>query len=126
MAKIEDLDKLTKSIKDAEETKKGILSNFNAFSKEIDIFSAKEKELEENIKCLKKNRIIAIAQEFKKSKAELAKIRTKILSLNNDREHLKKSCDSLDTFIKNTHAEIDKVQKAIDNNVLQFNRGKNG
>jgi predicted nucleic acid-binding Zn-ribbon protein len=124
MNKTEDISKLDRSIKDAEIRMKTVLNNVEALTKEIDLLTNQEKSLEENIKCLKKKRIIAIAQEFKKTKDELRRIHSRILILSNDKEHFIKTSKDMQDFINKTQKELEKLQNTSDNNVLQFNRGK--
>jgi len=123
MDKSEDISKLDRAIKDAEIRIKTILVNIDAIAKEIDLLSNQEKTLEDNIRCLKKSRIIAIAQEFKKSKVELQRIKTKTLSLRNEKEHFTKTTNDMENFIKENKKRLDKLQSNNENNVLQFNRG---
>ena len=127
MGKTEDIAKLDRTVKDTEIRITTVLANVDALVKEINTLYNKEQELEENVKCLKKNRIIAIAQEFKKSKEELERIRARIIMLNNDKEHFLKSSENMRTFIQDTQKQLEKLQNSSDNNVLQFNRGnRNG
>lgn len=122
MSKTEDIAKLDRSIKDADIRVNTILANVEAFNKEISILNGKAKEIEENLTCLKKNRVIAVAQEFKKAKDELKAINNKIIALRNDKEHLLKNIEDMRNFIKKTQTELDKLQNANDNNVLQFSK----
>ena len=127
MGKTEDIAKLDRTVKDTEIRITTVLANVDALVKEINTLYNKEQELEENVKCLKKNRIIAIAQEFKKSKEELERIRARIIMLNNDKEHFLKSSENMRTFLQDTQKQLEKLQNNSDNNVLQFNRGnRNG
>jgi predicted nucleic acid-binding Zn-ribbon protein len=123
MSKLENITKLDRAIKDAEIRIRTVLVNVEALTKEIDLLSSKAKTLEENVKCLKQNRIIAVAQEFKKSKEELYRTRSRITTLGNDREHFLKSSDDMKAFIEKTKKELEKLTNDNDNNVLQF-KGK--
>lgn len=127
MGRTEDLAKLDQAIKDAEKRIKTIQSNIDALNKELSTLSTFEDTLLENVKCLKKNQIIAIAQEFKKTKEDLKKTRARITMLNNDKEHFIKSSRDAHTFIKKNQEEIDRLEKDRNNNVLSFKDGrKNG
>lgn len=124
MSKTDDISRLDRSIKDAEIRINTLLSQVESYKKELDILLNKEKLLEENVKCLKKNRIIAIAQEFKKAKSELKITRDRITLLSNDKDHFLKSSEDMKTFIEKTKQELTRLQNLNDNNVLQFNRDK--
>lgn len=126
MAKSEDIEKLEKSIRDAYTKIVTVLSNIEAISKEIELLSNKEKELEENIKCLKKNKVVTVAQEFKKSKLDLKKISAKMLILDSDKKHFLKVSENIQEFVEKAKKELEKLQNINTNNVLQFkNKGKN-
>jgi predicted nucleic acid-binding Zn-ribbon protein len=126
MSKAEDITRLDRAIKDAQIRIRTILTNVEALNKEIDILATKGSNLEENVKCLKKNKIIAMAQEFKKSKDELKRIHVRIITLTNDRDRFVKTSDDMQQFIEKTQKDLDKLQDSNNNNVLQFDRSKNG
>ena len=123
MNKPEEISRLNRALIDAEVKIKTIFSNIEALSKEIKILCDAENSLEENLKCLKKNKIIAVAQEFKKSKEELKKIKSRIAMLTNDKTHFVKVSVDTQDFIDKTKAQITKLHGTEENNVLQFKRG---
>lgn len=116
----EDLVKLDQVIKDAEKRIKTIQANIDALNKELNTLATFEKTLEENIRCLKKNQIIAIAQEFKKTKEELKKTRSRVIMLTNDKEHYIRSSKEVHSLIKKTKEDIQRMEKIGDSNVLPF------
>jgi predicted nucleic acid-binding Zn-ribbon protein len=122
MSKSEDITRLDRAIKDATIRIRTVLTNVDAHTKEIDLLYNQEKALEENVKCLKKKRIIAVAKEFKKSKEELECIRSRITILSNDRTHFLQIAEDMKAFIDKTKQELDRLEGTNDNNVLQFNR----
>lgn len=123
MTKSEDISRLDRVLKDAEIRIQTALTNVEALTREIDTLLNEEKALEDNVKCLKKNRIIAIAQEFKRAKFELDKVRNRRTLLCNDRESFLKSTEDMKSFIAKTKKELDKLQATDNSNVLQFTRG---
>ena len=125
MSKSDEIAKLDRAVKDAEIRLRTLVTNVDALTKEIDVLSNQEKVLDDNVKCLKKNKIIAIAQEFKKSKEELAKVRSRITFLTNDRDYYVKSSNDIKDFIKETNKSIEILKSSNSNNVLQF-RNKDG
>lgn len=122
----EELSKLDNAIKDAEVRIKTVSANLIALDKEILLLCELEKTLKENVKCLKEKQVVAVAKEFKKAKEELKKTQAKIISLRNDRDHFSRITKEMETALKNTKKEIERLQKAIENNVLQFPEKKDG
>lgn len=126
MAKSEEIERLEKSIRDAYTKIVTVFSNIEAISREIELLANKEKELEENIKCLKKEKVVAVAQEFKKSKQDLKKISAKMSILDSDKKHFLKVSETIQDFIEKCKKELEKIQNLNKDNVLQFkNKGKN-
>lgn len=126
MGRTEDLVKLDRSIKEAENRIKSVKANLDVIDKEIKNISTLEKTLKENIKCLKAKQIIAVAQEFKKSKEELKRSQNKLVLLGNDRDHLLKAAKDTEDFINLAKKELDKLQNVGDSNVIKFGRKDNG
>ena len=118
MGKTSDLDKLNQVIEDAEKRVKTLQNSIDAINKEIGALITFEITLEENIKCLKRKQIVAIAQEFKKTKEELKKTRQKMGELSNDKEHFIKASKDVHGLIKKTKDDLEKLQKS--SNVLTF------
>lgn len=127
MGREEEQAKIDRAIKDAEIRIRTVQTSIDAIDKEIGIVSLAEKALEDNVKCLKTKRIIAIAQEYKKAKEELKKIQNRLLILRNDREHFNKSLSNITDLLKQSKKELDKLQNIGDSNVLSFkSRRKDG
>lgn len=124
MNKTEDIATLERSLIDAESKVKTVLSDIVVHEKEIKFLQENEKTLAENVKCLKSTKIIAVAQEYKKTKEELKKTKSRIAILTNDCNHLKKTVLDIEDFIKKTGQKIDKIRGLEKNNVLQFKRGE--
>lgn len=124
MGKQAELEKLDRTLKDGELRLRTVKMNIDSLTKEINILSELEIQLEQNVKCLKKKNIIAIAIEFKKSKEDLAKTKTRAIALKNDREHFKKASAEVELVMKKAKEELEKLQKIGDNNVLRGKFGK--
>lgn len=77
MSKIEQLDKLEKTLKDAEIHLKSIESTMEKIDKELVALGARKNELENNIAFHKKQSTIPLVNEHRKSKTELSKITTR-------------------------------------------------
>jgi flagellar biosynthesis chaperone FliJ len=68
MSKIDELDKLDKTLKDAELHLKSIESTMEKIDKELVSLSARKTELENNMAFHKKENTIPIVNEYRKSK----------------------------------------------------------
>lgn len=128
MSKIDELDKLTKAIADCDIRLKSIRSAVEQIDKEISVLAPRKLELEQNIEFLKKSDIIPIAHEYKKSKAELTKVRTRLTSITSDQKRAVEACKQIEDIIskfKNDHMEL---LRTSEDNVLKVlfgaNRGK--
>lgn len=124
MGKLEELEKLDRTLKEGELKLRSIKVNIDSLTKEIDTFADLEAQLDQNVKCLKKKNIIAIAAEYKKAKEELAKTKAKAIGLRNDREQFKKACAEIEWVMKKAQVDLEKLQKTGDNNVLRGKFGK--
>lgn len=124
MNRYEDVLKLEREIKDTEIRIRTVRTNIVTQDRDIASLLTLEKTLSDNVGCLKKKQIIAIAQEFKKAKEDLTRTKTRIASLNNNRDDLiraeKEMVDSLNLLTK----ELEKVNKSLENNVVQGKFGR--
>jgi chromosome segregation ATPase len=124
MGKKEDLEALTKAISDSNIRLHTLRAHIISLSNDIEQFSQLEGNLIDNIKYLKKNKVITGAESYKKAKDDLAKTVIKVVSLMNDRETLRKEAKLLEILIADAQKKLDKLQKY---NVLQGDfRRKNG
>lgn len=128
MSKQLDLEKLDQSIKEGEARLKNVQNNLEVLDKEIGSLSEVEAKLEENIKCLKKKNIVAMAAEFKKAKEDLAKTKARLSALKNDKDRFEKASEEVHKSMKKVKLDIEKLKNSSDNNVLQgkFRKKDNG
>lgn len=124
VSKQEDLIKLDRNIKDAESKLKTFKNNLDIVQKEVDLLSSMERKLQENIDFLKKNKTVAIAEEYKKSKENLKKTKVRLGQLKNDLSLNDKASLEIESYIKQNREAYDKLSKQGDNNVLQGKFGK--
>ena len=117
---------LETELKDCESRIQLIKTNLDAMDKEISLYRILEEKLLENIKCLKTNKIVALAKEFRKSKEELFTARAKLEMLENDRNHFLKIYKDLALSIKKMKDTLSAPEKKKENNVLQFKGRTNG
>jgi len=129
VSKIEELDKLTKGIADADIKLKSIYSAIEQIDKEIAVLSPRKLELEQNLEFLKKTDTVPIAHEYKKTKVELTKTKVRLTAITSDRKKADDACKQIVEIInkfKNDHMEL---LRQNEDNVLKVlfgaNRGKN-
>lgn len=124
MSKQEDLTKLSQHIKDAENRLKTFNSNIDTIQKEIDFLANLENQLETNIAYLKKNKIIALAMEYKKAREDLKKTKTRLTQIKSDRIINEKAFKELTSILEKNKEAYDKLAKQGENNVLQGKFGR--
>ncbi len=126
MSKSDDLIKIDRNIKDTEIRLQTFSLNINTIQKEIDFLINLETQLQTNITYLKKNKIIALASEYKKSREDLKKTKTRITQLKSDRMINEKAHKELSFVLQKNKEVYDKLFKQSENNVLQgkFGSGK--
>lgn len=120
MGKQEELEKLDRTIKDNEIRRLTVQTNMELLQREVGVLSEVEAQLEENIRCLKKKNIVAMANEYRKAKEDLAKTKARLISLSNDIENFRKATDQVDQSTAKAKEDIEKIKKNADNNILQF------
>jgi len=123
--KKEELAKIDRNIKDAEIRLKNFTLNIETIQKEIDFLENVGEQLDENIKYLKKNKIITLAEEYKKSKENLKKTKTRLVQLKSDKIINEKAYKELDVYLEKNKELYDKLSKQGENNVLQGKFGRN-
>jgi chromosome segregation ATPase len=122
----EDLKKIDRVIKDAEIRIKTMKTSIDAIDKELISISVFRQTLEDNVKCLKTNKVIALATEYKKAKEELKRTKFRIGSLENDRKHFASVLKEAEILLRKSKEDIEKLNSVGDNNVLQFPGKKDG
>jgi hypothetical protein len=120
MSKQDEIKRLDRDLRDAEIRKSTYFTNINALNKEIDILTTKEITLLDNLRCLKKRRVIAIASEYHKIKNELLAVKGRTVDHINSREQYSKLINDLDGFIVMTKKDLERLQHV--NNVIPFRR----
>lgn len=127
MGNLQEIDKLDRAVKDAEIRLKSIRHNLEKIDHEITVLEPLQRELEENIEFLKKTGTIPMAQEFKKTKQELAKTKARLVLLLADRPKVSGACDEIERIIQKFRKDIQDLILSDDKKVLKFKRGnKNG
>lgn len=127
MSRIQELDKLDRALKDAEIRLKSIKTAIENIDKEIGVLTPKKTELEKNIEFLKKQDTIPLAHEYRKSKAELSKIKTRLSMITLDKTKSAQACVDVERIIEKFKKDYQKLVLTNENNILKGNfGGKNG
>ena len=124
MSKQVELERLDRAIKDSNIRACTVKSNIEVLDRDIANMEELERTLEENLKVLKKQKVVAIAEQFKKAKEDLSKTRVRLITLKNEREDYRKALNNVNTVIKQSMEAIEKIKRDGDNNVLRANFGK--
>jgi hypothetical protein len=123
MNKLAELDQLCKVISDSEIRLKSVLTNIETIDKEIAVLTPRKNELEQNLEFLKQKDTIPIAQEFKKSKLELSKIKARLCLISSDRAKAAQACKDIEVIIEKFKKDHRKLIITSDDNVLEGNFG---
>jgi chromosome segregation ATPase len=124
MSKQIELEELDRAIKDANIRSGTFRINIEVLDSDIGCMEELEKTLEENIQVLKQKKIVAIAEDYRKAKEDLAKTRVRLIALKNEREDYRKALNNTHKVIKDSMEAIEKIKRNGDNNVLRANFGK--
>ena len=127
MNKLQELDRLNRLIQDTEIRLKAIKTAIELIDKEISVLSPQLLQLEQNLEFLKKNNTIPIAHEFKKTKSEMLKTKTRLGLISADKIKADKALIDTEIVIEKFRTDYQKTLLSSENNVLQGNFGrKNG
>lgn len=124
MSKQVELETLDRAIKDGQIRLCTLQSNIDVLNGKINKLCEIERQIEENVACLKKNKIVAIASEFKKVKEELVKTKRMLIVARNEREDTKKAMDNVNRMINDSREAIENIKRSGENNVVHGNFGK--
>ena len=119
MGLLDEKDKLKRAIDDAEIRLKSIEANVEQLGKEIDVLSHRKNELEQNIEFHKKDDVISIAQEYKKSKDELAKTKARLKLIVPDLAKSKQAVKDVAEIINKFKKDHMELSKTNEDNVLR-------
>lgn len=119
MSKKAEMEKLDRAIKDGEIRLMTVNSNIVLLTREINTLVELEAKLEENVACLKKRNIIAIAIEFRKSKDDLKRAKARLSLAKGEKEAFAKASSALEKALDRAKEDLDKLKKISDNNVVQ-------
>lgn len=118
MSRQTDLEKIDRNIKDSEIRLKTFDLNIGTIQKELDFLSNLESQLQTNITFLKKNKIVALASEYKKAREDLKKTKIRITQLKSDKTINEKAHKELGYMLEKNREAYDKLAQKSENNVF--------
>jgi hypothetical protein len=119
-----DIQKLDRYIKDCEIRLSTFKVNATTIKKEIDFLMKVEEQLQGNITFLKKIKIVTLAEEYKKAKEDLKRIKTKLTQLKSDEIINERAQKEILFLIEKNKEAYDKLIRQDENNVLQGKFGR--
>ena len=129
MSYLQELDRLERTIKEAEIRLKQIKSSMDVMEKEIDQLTSLEAQLEQNLNFLKKKHVIALAAEFRKAKISLTNTKNRLAFLRIDRENVRRAHADTEMFIFKCQESYVTTMNSSANNVINVdfvNRRRHG
>lgn len=111
----EEISKIAKSIKESIVKASNIAHTLGNIEKEIETLSFLQSQIEENLKYLKKKKVVTLAVEFKKTKVDLSTIKQKLTDAKQNKETIKKALKENETNIKKLKEAYAKISKSTSN-----------
>lgn len=121
----EDLNKASHVLLEAEVKLNMIVAQRGILEKEISVMNMIEANLEENIRILKRRRIVVIASDFRKSTQDIETARARRAFLRMDRENIlkiEKHAELQYNKAKLNYEQAFEILHNPPNNVIQFRR----
>lgn len=125
MTKQQELDRLAHWIKDAQARLTVFMSSSGILDKEIDLLTAREDQIKENLKFLKKKKVIALAMEYRKAKEELDKIKSRLTMVRADRQNIGRATADVEAFLLKNKERYSFLMKEPTNVVIRGIFGRN-
>lgn len=105
-------------VREAEIRLHGIQYHLRISEKEVETLVALQSQLEENLSILKKQKIIALAQEYKRSKEELAKTKNLLVLARNSKAQYVASQKEADRYLVRCRETYENILARSENNVV--------
>jgi chromosome segregation ATPase len=118
MSQAEELDKIERALKDAELKIKSVEANLEKLDNEVETLTPLKSELHKNIEFHKKDGIIPLAHEYRKTRSELSKTTARLILLNSERSKTAEALRTIQEVIEKLKSEQVKVLNAYETNVL--------
>ena len=123
MSRIVELDMLNRAIKDAEIRLGSVKSAVEQIDKEIASLTPRKEELERNLEFLKQSTTIPLAQEFKRTRAELSKTRIRLANITSDRTKANDAIIAITEIIAKFKKDYEEMIIKSENNILRGSFG---
>ena len=117
----EEVEAAERVIKDLEIRLRTYQVQIDALDKDIAALEFNEYVLQDNLTALKQDKIIALAQEYKKAKEELARVRIRLVQVTNERVQVGHTADAVVYALGKARQSYEDLKFKLDNNVLYGN-----
>lgn len=121
MSRQQDLERLGQAIKDAEARLKVFSQTLDTIDKELQDLNQLHTTLDENVNFLKKKHVIALAQEFRKAKDDLARTKIRMAKVRIDRDNVLRAANEIEEYLRKSKEDYASTLKGT-NNILAFRR----
>lgn len=118
MTKREELEIAAQVVKNAQMRVDGIEYHLSLLEQQISFLLHLELKLIENIEILKKQNIVPLAQEYKRSKFDLGQTRERMLNLRNDKQKYLKVLKNSLSDLRKSKESYDIIESRHENNVV--------
>lgn len=118
MASLAEIDRLQSAIKEMQGRLDHIRAGMDSIEREIDFLSTQEIQLSTNVSYLKKDKIVALASEYGKIKAEIHKIKNRLAFVRIDRENHRTAFVQVEAEIRKLKEELVAAIRGPINNVI--------
>lgn len=105
-------------VREAEVSLHTIQYHLRAVDREVETLEALQGQLEDNIDILKKQKIIALAQEYKRSREELNKTRNMLILARNSRNQFLASQKEAEKYLNRCNETYEIIVARSENNVI--------
>jgi len=119
----EELDKISRTIKDLEIRLSAIRTNIDQIDKEMSVLNPRKVELERNLRFQKKEGIIPIAHEYKKAKAELSRTTARLILITSEHNKAISVSNQIERTITQLKDDHSRLTNLLENNVIQVSFG---
>jgi predicted nucleic acid-binding Zn-ribbon protein len=123
MSNVADLDRLIRAIKDAEIRLSSIKTSVENIDKEILALTPRKAELATNLRFLKQGNTVPLAQEYKRTKAELTKTSSRLNIISGERVKAHQACLEIEKIIEKFKKDHTNLIISSENNILKGNFG---
>lgn len=117
----EEVEAAERVIKDLEIRLRTFQVQIDALDKDIAALEFNEYVLQDNLSSLKQDKIVALAQEYKKAREELQRVRNRLVTVNNERIQVGHAVNAVTYALGKARQAYEDLKFKLDNNVLYGN-----